>query len=407
MRNPCNNSYFPLSEYERRVERIGEALRENMLDAILLAQQYNVTYSSGMLHGSWKHSFGESTLCVLITARRGDEPTLVTQEGLRGCTDTSAFSDIRILKNFLSSEGIASISALFAEKGLTGARIGYENLFNERMGFTEPFFKKVKEELPGVEWVEASNIMYSIRKVKSPLEIEKVRTAVELTCRAYEYALPRAREGMSEKELGGMIASFMASNCIDVCVNEPWFIYVHADGKNPLAWDGVPSDYRFKKGDCLYVDCGFCYQGYSADFIRVVSIGEPQPEKARIYYGAREANMALIEHIRPGMKCSELFEFLGSKISSLGFSSEVKAMSEYGFFYEGHGIGLSLHEPPVITPDCDDIIVPNMTMSIEGNIFTPLPFSQKTICLKNEENILVTQTGCERLSNISNDIWIV
>jgi Xaa-Pro aminopeptidase len=265
----------------------------------------------------------------------------------------------------------------------------------------------MKELMPKVCFTDCTELMYRVRKIKSPLEIEKIKKAVYITQKAYEYAIPQIKEGMSERELASLIARGMAENSDEGGARNPWFIFVYADGKDPAAWDGIPSSYQFRKGDCIYIDCGAVYHGYYSDFIRIASIGEPSEAKQRIYYGARNANMALIDRLEPGMKVSSMCGILAKELTGQGLGREVRIMQQFGGMYEGHGIGLSIHEPPVIKADSDEILFAGMTLAIEGNVFDDLPLNKTKIALKNEENVLITQDGCELLTTMPNDIYIV
>lgn len=406
MREPEYNGYFPLQEYRNRIDRIRKQLAAAGMEAIFLTTKNNVEYTSGFLNGTWVHGFGEGDQFVLITADAADEPMLFAPETLRGCLPTTALSDVRIAADLSFGGNITDIVNAFTEKGLTRAKVGIELSPHERSGLTLPFFKLLKQSLPGVAWTDCTSLMYAARKRKSPLEIAKIRKAIEITSHAYEVALQEVHEGMSEKQLAQVIAVEMAKASADCFIRNPWFIYVHADGKNPIGWDGIASDYRFRKGDCIYLDCGFNYHGYNADMIRVASIGKPDPAKARIYYGARDANMALISYMKPGMSCGHLYQFLNETMTNLGFGAEVARMKQFGFIYEGHGVGLSVHEPPVINDSSKELLEEGMVMAIEANIFNQLPFAATTVALKSEENILIREDGCELLTTLSNDIWV-
>lgn len=405
MKTPIYNNYFPLSEYENRIEKIRTEIIRQGFDAVLLTTQPNVDYSSGFLHGTWSPTFGEGKTQILITAK-DDEPVLFAQSGLQSLFCTSAILDIRAASDGVYGTSPNDFYKVFKEKKLLKAKVGIEQSPADLMGISYPLFCMMKEQMPMVSFVDCSNLMYNVRKIKSKLEIAKIKKAVCITTKAFEAALNEVREGMSEAELAGIIAQEMAKQSDEGAARNPWFIFVYADGKSPTAWDGIPSSYQFKKGDCIYIDCGATYHGYYCDFIRVASIGEASAEKRKIYYGARDANMALIEYMKPGQKVSSLCEFLAEKMIDLGFAHEVERMSKFGGMYEGHGIGLSIHEPPVICSTSKDILQEGMTLAIEGNIFDKLPLNKTTIALKNEENVLITKDGCELLTTLPNDIWI-
>ncbi|MBT3320013.1 MAG: aminopeptidase P family protein [Clostridia bacterium] len=405
MKTPQYNDYFPLAEYEQRIARIREQIISHGLDAVLLTTQPNVDYSSGFLHGTWSPAFGQGTVQVLITAT-DEPPVLFAPSGLQALFVTSALSDIRATSDADYGTSPSDFYDVFKAKNLLNGKIGIEQSKEDLMGLSYPLFCAMKEKMPNVVFKDCSALMYDVRKTKSPLEVEKIRQAVSITSRSLEVALPQIREGMSEVELANLVAQEMAKHTDEGAARNPWFIFVYADGKSPTAWDGIPSSYRFAKGDCIYVDCGAVYHGYHSDIIRIASIGQASDAKQRIYYGARDANMALIKHMKPGMRISQLCDFLSETMIDLGFASEVQMMRKFGGMYEGHGIGLSIHEAPMIKRDNKDVLQAGMTLAIEGNIFDNLPLSKTTIALKNEENVLITSGGCELLSTLPNDIWV-
>jgi Xaa-Pro aminopeptidase len=284
--------------------------------------------------------------------------------------------------------------------------IGIELPEGDCPSFLTGFASCLREKLPRVCWRDASGLLSRLRMIKSSLEIEKIRRAVEITQNAIAEAFDTFREGVTERKMAGAVAASMARQCPDSAVNHPWFIFVHADGKSPIGWDGMFSDYALRKGDCLYIDCGFVYRGYTADMIRIFAMGEPTKEKRTAYECVRLVNRQIRKAIRPGVSCGELNRIYRDTVLKAGFHHEWDAMTECGFLYAGHGIGLTVHEPPFINAAAEDILCAGMTLSIEPDVFFRLPVGENTIALKPEENVLVTADGCERLSTISDDLWV-
>ena len=243
--------------------------------------------------------------------------------------------------------------------------------------------------------------------IKSPLEIRYVKEACSITSEAIEAGIGAVKAGVSEIEIANVIAAEMVRLSGNCFTTNPWFIYVYADGKSPVAWDGVASEYRLREGDCVYIDAGIRRYGYYADMIRVASLGEPSEEKRRIYEASREVNHEVIRFMRPGLRSREVYRHLYDTYKRLGYQKEIDAALADGFACEGHGIGLSVHEPPFIVPDCDIVLEPGMTMSIEPNLFLGFPFPETRVALKPENNILITESGCEILSTTSDKRRIV
>lgn len=406
MRVPEYNHYFTGNEYALRIEKIRSAMLRWNLDAVILAQASNVDYAAGVLHSTWMHGFNESKLIVIITADSADEPILLAPEGLRGNTMTCPYSDIRILADESFESYSKETIRVLAEKKLLQARIGFEIKEDERMGMTPGLYNRIITAIPQAKISDCADMMYCVRMIKTEAEIRCVRKAVEITCQSLQDTIPMIHEGMSEQEYANLLALRMAELNPDTAANHPWFLFVYADGKSPISWDGIPGDYRFKKGDCIYIDIGARYHGYTADMIRVVSIGDPDPKKARHYYAARDLNMEIIKMIKPGINPLDLYNYRKQRFAEMGFAAEYARMEEFGFVFDGHGIGLSVHEPPVLDYRSNDPLPASVTMAIEGNLFDQVPFAKTNIALKNEENILITDQGCELLTTIPNDLYI-
>jgi len=409
MKTPENNDHFPLAEYEMRLARLRRQMATDGLDALLLTTEPNIVYTTGFLNGYWICKNHDDAQFVLITADAAQDPILLLPCHLEQTARTSCVSDIRMWTQFDALKGngsVATVADTVRRCGLAEARIGTEIGPNDRLGISIPFLRSLEQSLPGVRWQDAGGVMGRVRVIKSALEIETVRTACKITCEAYKVGMDAIREGMSEKELGQIFALEIAKQSPDVCTIHPWFLFIHATGRGPSAYDNMPTSYRFRKGDCVYIDGGFNFHGYNADMIRCASIGPPSAETRRYYEANRKANMAAIEFMRPGVTCKEVYECFAEKVRELGFGRQIEQQHAANWKFLGHSWGLSVHEMPYLDGATEEVLQPGMIFSIEGNIFDKMPMSVTTQVLKNEENIVITKDGNEWLTPISNDLWI-
>lgn len=410
MKQPENNDYFPLAEYKTRLARLRKEMQTSGLEAILLTTEPNIVYTTGLLSGYWICKSHDDAQLVLIPSSADHDPILLLPCHMEQTARTSCISDVRLWSHLDASKSkgaVATVVDVIRECGLGKARIGMETGPHDHLGISLPFLRSMQDSLPGAEWVDGSAVMGRIRAVKSDLEIEKARTACRITCQALQAGMDSIREGMSEKELGQIIALEMARQSPDVCTIHPWFLFIHSTGRGASAYDGVPTTCRFRKGDQIYVDAGFNFHGYNADMIRCASIGAPSRETERYYCANRDANMAVIEFMRPGVTCKEVYEFFAQKVRELGFAKQIEQQHQVNWKVLGHSWGLSVHEMPYLDGVTEDVLQPGMIFSIEGNIFDKMPMPLTTQVLKNEENVVITKDGCELLTPLSNDLWIV
>lgn len=182
--------------------------------------------------------------------------------------------------------------------------------------------------------------------LKSPQEIEVMRTANLIVAEVLAALAERVHPGVTTKELdeiaeemtarrGAMPAFkgyevagrvFPASVCISI--NEE---VVH----------GIPSGDRVvQQGDIVSLDFGVRYQGYYGDAALTVPVGEPDAESERLMRATREALWAGITHVRAGSRLGEVSAAIQERVESDGFSVVRD--------FVGHGIGKRLHEEPQV-----------------------------------------------------------
>ena len=245
MKNPRNNDYFPLLEYESRIKRIRSAMKRASIDALILSNEANVVYCTGFLNGYWIATMHDDAQVALIPVDDIEEPVLFVPDHLEQTARTSCISDIRVWSQFSGGGGksaVATIAGALKDKKLENGCIGLEIGPHDRPGMSLPFLDSLKSALPYATWTDSTQIMKEARKIKSKLEIQKFRKACSITCDAFNTGLDAIKEGGTEKEIGQIIAQEMARLSPDVCVNNPWLIFGHASGRGPCAFDGVPSN---------------------------------------------------------------------------------------------------------------------------------------------------------------------
>lgn len=412
MRQPPHNDHFPLAEFETRLARIRAEMGAAGMHALLLSTEANVRYFTGLLSGYWGITLHDDVQLALISRDPEVEPVLLLPDHLQATAETTGcVTEFRLWSQFSggrSKQPVDVVADTFRDLKLARGRVGIETGRDDRPGMSIPFLQAMQSRLPGVEWVDCAAALARLRMVKSALETQKIRAAVDITVQAFKAGMDALREGMSEKELAQILALEMARLSPDVCVSNPWILFVTTDGRSPTAYDGVPTSYRFQPGDCIQLDGGFIFQGYGADLCRTLAIGDPGREKRRYYDAALEANLDTMRQIRPGLQARELYDFWEERVCALGFERSIKLQRQADIDFLGHGIGLTTHELPVLDSTTETVLVPGMALAIEGDIVDDLPYPRRQISVIDEEDVLVTETGYEWLSSdLPNELHIV
>jgi Xaa-Pro aminopeptidase len=134
--------------------------------------------------------------------------------------------------------------------------------------------------------------------------------------------------------------------------------------------------------------------GYCSDTTRCVFTGEPPAEIADAYAVLHEAQAASVASAVVGTPCEDVDRAARDIIAAAGFGEQFVHRT-------GHGLGLSVHEPPWIMAGEDVPIRAGMVFSIEPGIYLEGEFG-----VRLEEIVHVTDAGCERFSSLPRDVHI-
>jgi Xaa-Pro dipeptidase len=226
-----------------------------------------------------------------------------------------------------------------------------------------------------------------LRRVKSPLEVEMLRESIRVTDLAIDESRPLIRPGATEMEISAAILyTFNKNQC------ESAFY--------PLVLGGVDADTAviarkprprpLEDGDTVMIDIGAAYQGYQSDVARTFVIGKPSPLQQHAWDTVRRMHAAVIELCKPGVPCIQLHHTSQAIAESAGYSIAHRI---------GHGFGLATSfEWPALDTETAEL-QPGNTLAIE-----PALYKIGAGAMKLEDNVLITETGCEILSNCSREL---
>jgi Xaa-Pro aminopeptidase len=369
-----------MSEYPQRLERLRALMVQQGIDAVLLGTGANLAYFSG--YPSPARSVPRP-LFVLMPLE-GD-PVFFTHMG--HAAEVSRFSWISDVRSYepLARVPVESIKAALAEKGLLCADIGMELGAEQAFDFSHLEFMRLRAALADARLTDAAPILWSLRMVKSPWEISCIRQACEVTTEAYRAAFASARGGMSERQ-------------VYLSMND--YLTQHSDGtvflaitSGPGNYDLVtkpPEDRPLVSGDIVWMDAGCTVNGYWSDFSRAGSVGKPTGEQCRAQDAVHHITQRAISLMRPGVAASSVWRFCNRELDALPFRTTSSITRLAGRV--GHGMGLAMTEPPHLGSHDETLLKAGMAIAIEPGVAT----SYGTFHV--EENVLITEDGCELLS---------
>jgi Xaa-Pro dipeptidase len=165
------------------------------------------------------------------------------------------------------------------------------------------------------------------------------------------------------------------------------FNTIIASGANSAFPHGSCSDRTIQDGDLVVVDLGATHQFYRSDITRTFIAGKPTDKQKKIYEIVKVAQQKAFEAIKPEIAASQVDAIARQVIELEGFGE----FFVHGF---GHGVGLEVHEPPILSPSSKDVLAAGNVITNEPGIYIPC-FGGVRI----EDTVVVTPNGAKKLTN--------
>jgi len=382
------NPYFSSEEYAQRYSRAIELMRAKGLSALFLTKDSNIYYLSG--HQTIAPYYFCTRPALLIAPVEGS-PILVDHEVWKGGARLNTW--VNDVRSYIELTGVPTgmLVSIFHELGLADAKVGVELGLEQRMGMPLADFLALQDALPGVEWVDAADLLWRLRLIKSQAEIECMRKACSAVMHAFSTVFPKLTPGLTQEQVVHMLQAAVCE-----AGAEPGFIIPVFDPETFDAQTRLPSSKPIEKGDVIWVDMGAVYHGYWCDFCRAVSLGRPSDETLRVQETVHRVTMKGVEAVRPGVTFSQVVQACAAEAERQGLDLNFIV----GAGRVGHGIGLHLAEPPSVTLNNTTVLEPGMTFALEPGTIGP----SGTFVI--EQNMAVTEDGVDLLSDGPWEIWV-
>jgi Xaa-Pro aminopeptidase len=246
-----------------------------------------------------------------------------------------------------------------------------------------------------VAWRATEKVVEEARLVKDAPEVATLRDAASRLAPVADAVFRAARAGRTERAVAAAIEAAMR----DAGYDRQAFDTIVASGPHAALPHHRAGDRILAEGDLVVLDFGGVLDGYCCDLTRTVSIGPPSSEARRLYTAVYDAQQAAIAAIRPGVESTAVDAAARSLLTARGLGDAFGHGT-------GHGLGLDVHEEPRITrprPDVPSVpLVPGMVFTIEPGAYLA-GFGGVRI----EDDVLVTETGCEVLTRVPRELLVL
>ncbi|HEY0719181.1 MAG TPA: aminopeptidase P family protein [Streptosporangiaceae bacterium] len=240
------------------------------------------------------------------------------------------------------------------------ARRGLRRLAVETRHLTVDQYEQVSAAAEDSGLVSFGPKIEELRAVKDSSELELLGTACRITDQAFSDVLPQIRPGLSERALAAALDRRMA----ELGAERPSFDTIVASGPNGALPHHVPSGRPLRRGDLITMDFGALFAGYHADMTRTVALGEPAAWQRDIYELVAAAQRAGCTAARPGAALREVDAAARDLIAEAGHGEHFG----HGL---GHGVGLEVHEAPMIGSGSTGKLEDCVSVTVEPGVYLP------------------------------------
>lgn len=350
---------------QNRLNRFLAKLDVTNLDAFLVTGERNVFYLTG---------FWGTAGTVFISQQR----RIFVTDSRYILTAKQIIKDFEVVD---SRDALTAIAQLIADEPIS------------RIGFDAQISYATYQVLTGIfsdyELVAQQDFVEELRQIKDSKEIALIRQACQISDQAFIDALDFIKPGKTELE----IANFLDFRMRELGATGVSFDTIVASGYRSAMPHGRASDKTIAQGDSLTLDFGCIFEHYASDMTRTIHIGQTTDEERAIYDIALRANAALIEQARAGMTFADVDGIPRSIIADAGYGEQFT----HGI---GHGMGLDVHELPFFRGE--GRLQAGMVITDEPGIYLDGLYG-----VRIEDDLLITETGCEVLTTAPKELIVL
>jgi Xaa-Pro dipeptidase len=369
--------WFDRAEYEARLARVQAALRERKLDALLAFMPESVTYLTGFF------TRGYGTFQLAIVPASG-APTLICRDVEDYyVTATSVFPD-RAMWTDSDDPPAVAVAAIRARLG-AAPRLGVELA---AWPLSVARWQAITAGLPGAVFEDASELVTTLRFVKSPSEVAFQRAAARAAEAGMQAAIGSARPGNTEREMAAEICAAMVRAGSDL--PGPGVL---SSGERAFHLHGGYTDRVLAPGDIVQVETTPCVRHYHARFMRPIRVGHASDEDHRVVEKLIAIQDAALAEVRPGVAATVPDAIYRDGVLAAGLRETYTNKTFYS-------VGLML------APTGGERLeaAPGATWRFEtGQVFHTYVLARG---FGMSETILVTQDGHERLTGFPRKLFV-
>ncbi|MGH8869289.1 MAG: M24 family metallopeptidase [Actinomycetes bacterium] len=350
-----------------RRDRLRSLLTESQAEAALVTRMVNVRYLTG---------FTGSNAALLLTL----EATVLATDGRY---ETQAAAQAPDTERVIRRDCAAALVERAAAQHV-------EHLAFEAHDVTVALHRSLTDTAGTMAMVDLGRAVEGLREVKDDAELALLTEACAISDRALADVMLQVRPGRTERDVAIELEAAMRAHGAD----GPAFETIVASGPNSAVPHHRPTDREIEQGDLLKIDFGACRGGYHADETRTFVVGAPPADWQReVYDLVARAQQAGRAALGPGVDVRDVDQAARAVIEDAGHAEHFP----HGL---GHGVGLEIHESPMIGHTATGRLAAGTPVTIEPGVYLPGRGGvriEDTLVVRDGEPGLLTTTARELL----------
>ena len=364
-------------------QRLDDLMDEAGVDVVLAVTKFNVQH----MLGGYRYFFFANSDAIGLSRYL---PAVVYHKGAPadafyiGCKNESWGTDVFPLwvpdiqhASWSSADTARAVAEGLRRRGLAAATIAVEKAF-----LPADAWDILRAELPEATFVEAQKLLEGMRAVKSPDELDLLRTASEGIIDSMLATFAVVKPGQTQADIVEQFRREQTNRGMD---------FEYCLVSSGLDFNRAPSDRVLHGGDVLSLDSGGMYRGYVGDLSRMAVAGEPTALMTELLEEMESVQQAARTAIGAGHRGGDVFGVAEKALAECAHRDEMS--------FVAHGMGLITHEAPRLTgtapvpypgDHADLPLEAGMVLSIESWIE-----NAEAGFIKLEDTLIVTNEGWE------------
>jgi Xaa-Pro aminopeptidase len=351
--------------------RLSALLTGENVDALLVTRLVNVRYLTGL---------DSSNAALLVPA---DGPSLLATDARYAGTAARVCPELECVVDRWTAEVLMERAAKAKVR-----RLGCEShavTVEQHTGLA------AKAGEAGLDLTPVGRLIEELRLVKDEEELALLAEACAITDRAFDAVLPMIRPGVTEREI--VIA--LERRMVDLGAQRPAFESIVASGPNGAIPHHEPGDRPLARGDLVTMDFGALYGDYHADMTRTVAVGAVAGWQRDVYDLVRRAQQAAVEAAVPGAETKAVDAAARDLIAAAGHREHFP----HGL---GHGVGLEIHEAPLMGYDRTGKLMDRVPITAEPGVYLAGRGG-----VRIEDTLVARTGGPELLTKMTKDLLVL